>query len=168
MKENEELLKDIAAQEESKNTQAVTEEKIIKFLIFRVGQRLYALHADEVREIIGGNAVFYLPFAPAYVRGLINRHGEPHTVLDVHALLEQNQADADNFLVLKIDDDKIAFLISEILEIIKIPENKINTLTSKESEMRFFKGSISVNDEEVFILHVDNLLRKLDEDLEKV
>jgi purine-binding chemotaxis protein CheW len=168
MKENEELLKDITEQEDGKNAQTVIEEQTIKFLIFRVGAHLYALYADEVREIIGGNTVFYLPFAPAYIRGLINRHGEPHTVFDVHALLEQKQADADSFLVLKIDDDKIAFLISEILEIIKIPENEINTLTSRESEMRFFKGSISVKGDEVFILHVENLLRKLDEDLEKV
>ena len=121
-----------------------------------------------MREIIGGNPVFYLPFVPAYIRGLINRHGDPHTVYDVHALLEQEQTESDNYLILKMEEDKVAILISEILEIKKISESGINTLTSKESEMRFFRGSITIGDAEVFILNIQNLLTKLEEDLEKL
>lgn len=168
MKGNEELLKTIEKSEGEGGEEEIIEEKEYKFLIFTVGEHLYALYADEVREIIGGNPVFYLPFVPAYVRGLINRHGDPHTVFDVHALLEQEQTEADSFLILKLEEDKVAILISEILEIVKVPESGINVLTSKEREMRFFRGSITVKGKEVFILHVQNLLLKLEEDLEKV
>ena len=167
MKENKNILQAIEQGNEKNEESSVYEETEYKFLVFKVGSHLYALYADEVREIIGGNPVFYLPFVPAYIRGLINRHGDPHTVYDVHALLEQEQTDSDNYLILKMEEDKVAILISEILEIKKIPESGINTLTSKESEMRFFRGSITIGDKEVFILHIQNLLTKLEEDLEK-
>lgn len=167
MKENEDLLKAIGQNSDAADESAAIEEQEYKFLVFKVGTRLYALYADEVREIIGGNPVFYLPFVPAYIRGLINRHGDPHTVFDVHALLEQEQIEAESYLILKFEEDRVAILISEIMEIIKIPDSRVNTLTSKESEMRFFRGSITIDDDEVFILHVRNLLLKLEEDLEK-
>ncbi len=168
MKENENLLNAIEQAGEGKEDSASVSEAEFKFLVFKVGAHMYALYADEVREIIGGNPVFYLPFVPAYIRGLINRHGDPHTVFDVHALLEQEQTEAENYLILKMEEDKIAILISEIMEIIKVPESNINTLTSKESEMRFFRGSLTISDKEVFILHVPNLLTKLEDDLEKL
>lgn len=168
MKENEEILEAIEKQEREEETTETTEEEQQKFLIFLVGSQRYGLYADEVREIIGGNPVFYLPFVPTYIRGLINRHGGPHTVFDVHALLGQEQTEANNYLILKLEDDNVAILISEVLEIVTVPKSQINILTSQESEMRFFRGSITINEKEVFILDLNNLLLKLEEDLEKV
>ncbi len=168
MKENEDILNYIEEKETQKEKTEIVEEEQQKFLIFMVGTQRYGLYADEVREIIGGNPLFYLPFVPAYLRGLINRHGDPHTVFDVHALLGQEQTEADNYLILKLEDDNVAFLISEVLEIVKVPNSKINVLTSQESEMRFFRGSITLDDREVFILDLHNLLMKLEEDLERV
>jgi purine-binding chemotaxis protein CheW len=167
MKENEDLLKTLEENKEEEEHETSLEEVYYKFLVFLVGSQRYGLYAEEVREIIGGNPVFYLPFVPAYIRGLINRHGDPHTVFDIHALLEQEKTEADSFLILKLEDDNIAILISEVLEIVKVPQRDINMLTSKDSEMRFFRGSITLNGDEVFILDVQNLLTKLEEDLTK-
>jgi purine-binding chemotaxis protein CheW len=167
MKENEKILAGLEQNDVETDEAGSVEEEEYKFLVFKVGNQLYALYADEVREIIGGNPVFYLPFVPVYVRGLINRHGDPYTVFDVHALLEQEQIEADSFLILKLEEDNIAIIITEILEIVKIRESGINTLTSRENEMKFFRGSVTIDGSEVFILHIQNLLQKLEDDLEK-
>jgi len=138
-----------------------------KYMIVTIRNRKYALYADEVREIVGNVSIFYVPFTPAYIRGFINRHGEPFTVLDLLVLFERENLESSTFLILGREDDQLALLISEVTEIVKLPETELHKITSAVSEEDFFLGSISPqkDDEEIFVLNLDNILRKLEADL---
>jgi chemotaxis signal transduction protein len=118
-----------------------------------------------VREIIGGIPTFYVPFTPPYIRGFINRHGEPYTVIDLTVIFERENLDSNTYLILKRDDDHLSLLISDVLEIVKIPESDLHKITSKAQDDDYFLGSISPQEEEIFVLNLESVLKKLEADL---
>jgi chemotaxis signal transduction protein len=134
-------------------------------VIFRIDQKRYALDAEEIREIILGYPLFYVPFVPPYIRGFINRHGEPHTVIDLNVLFEQVQLDASTFLVLNRKGDQLALIISEICEIIKVREPDVHRVTGDTGEDDFFTGSVTVGGREVFIVNLEAIHERQEKDL---
>lgn len=140
--------------------------KIYKFLVFHINKRRLAFHAEQVREILMDVPIFFVPFVPPYIRGFINRHGEPHSVFDMNVLFEKEKTDSSTFLIINLENEQLAFLISDVLEILKVREDEIHEITSRTEHEGFFKGSISPGDEEIFILDLDNILNRLKADIE--
>ena len=153
--------------EQNKNQESgiVRDEKIEKFIVFQVAQKKYALYANDIREIILDYPLFFVPFVPPYVRGFINRHGEPYTVLDLNALFEQVKLESAAFMVINREHDQLAFVISEILEIAKLTENDSHLITEDTGEEGFFLGSISLHGQEIFIVDLETVLERLERDL---
>ncbi|MDC7219015.1 MAG: chemotaxis protein CheW [Spirochaetales bacterium] len=141
-------------------------EKFIKYMIISIDDKKYALFADEVKEIIGNTPIFYVPFTPPYLRGFINRHGEPYTVLDITAMLENKKLESSTFLVLKKENDQLALLISDVLEIVNLGESKLHKITSTIKDDDFFLGSISPHDEEIFVLNLASVITRMEEDID--
>jgi len=161
------LLKKIETLERSKITE--DEHQTVeqnKYMIVKIGEKKYALFADEVREIVGDVPIFYVPFVPPYIRGFINRHGEPYTVLDLTVIFERENLDSSTFLILGREDDQLALLISDVLEIKRLPDTDLHRITSVVPEDDYFLGSISLKDkEEIFVLNLDQVMKKLEGDL---
>ena len=154
---------------ESHSKKVLEEEVLIrinKYMIISINEKKYAIHARDVREIISGIPLFYIPFTPPYIRGFINRHGEPYTVLDLTVIFEREKLDSSTFLVLSREDDQLALLISEVLEIVKLPETELHKITSTQDGEDYFLGSISPEEkEEIFVLNLEQVLTKLEADL---
>ena len=115
-----ELLKGISDAGKNENLNNTdSNETISKLIVFRINQKVYALYANMIREIVLDVPLFYVPFVPSYIRGFINRHGEPYTVFDLNMLFEQQKLDSSTFFILNIEDDQVAFMINDVLEIQK-------------------------------------------------
>ncbi|KAF7962142.1 chemotaxis protein CheW [Cupriavidus sp. UYMU48A] len=56
------------------------------FLLFRLGNDHYALDATEVAEVLPLTALKQIPGNPAWVAGVLSRHGQPVPVIDLCAL----------------------------------------------------------------------------------
>jgi purine-binding chemotaxis protein CheW len=166
MMDNDTLLRRI---EESRHDDLKSEEQVdnrmVKFVIFRVEQKRYALYAEDIREIILGYPLFYVPFVPPYIRGFINRHGEPHTVIDLNVLFEQVQLEASTFLVLNRLGDQLALIISEICEIIKVRETDVHLIAGDTGDEDFFLGSVTIGEREIFIVDLDAVHERQEKDL---
>ncbi len=166
MMNNDELLDRIEKEQSlDKKDRIVRDERIEKFIVFQVAGKKYALYANDIREIILDYPLFYVPFVPPYVRGFINRHGEPYTVLDLNALFEQERNESAVFMVINRENDQLAFIISEILEIAKLTEKNIHLITEDTGEEGFFLGSISLHEQEIFIVDLQKVLERLERDL---
>lgn len=148
-----------------KAEQAADTEQYVKLLIFHINDKKYAFYADLVSEIINTETIFFVPFIPEYIRGFINCHGEPYTVFDLHSLLEKSVLDSRTFLVINDESDKTAFVISDIVEIIKWPEKDINFFTSHDGASVYFSGAINLNGAVIFIVNLNSLLERLKNDL---
>lgn len=159
--ENDEILK--LAQESAQHPD--DDKKVAggrrSFLIFTIGEDRYALPAGQVREIISESELYYIPFVPSYVRGLINRHGEPYTVIDCKVILEHEALQADKYLILKMENDQMALLISDVLEIVQVPESDIFSLPAHDA----FTGSLKIGATEIFIIDLQSIVKRLSNDL---
>ncbi len=163
---NGELLKQIEEASSRKEAQNSTGEgKTVKVMVFLVDEKKYGFYAEDIREIILDYPLFFVPFVPPYVRGFLNRHGEPYTVLDLNVLFDQKRLESSTFLVLNRDNDQLAVIISEILEIVKIPEKDIHMVSSDTGEEGYFLGSITSESKEIFIVDVEKVLDRLSRDV---
>lgn len=128
-------------------------EELTKFIFFRIGASLYALPAQDVQEILRDQQIHYLPFLPPYVRGLVNRLGEPVTVIDLECLFHQRLLEGRAFLFLKPHISKMAFLIDEVQDILAVPEANIAKLAATlEGLDGFVRGTIGYREQQVLIL----------------
>jgi chemotaxis signal transduction protein len=144
-----------------------SDEDLTKYVLFLVGEKRYALKADQVREISFDNELYYVPFVPPYVRGYANRHGQPFTVLDVQMLFEGTALESSTLLILDVANDQLALLMTDVDEIIKLPREAIHPLASSDESARYFAHSITAREQEIFVLNVDTLLERLERDVER-
>ena len=164
--ENKELIAKIAAQKEAGGAEQAEREELVKFLIIQIEDTRYAFYAEQIKEIVMDYPLYYVPFVPKYIRGFINRHGEPYTVFDLRMLLDGELLEATTFLISNVGGDQIAFLVSDVVEILKVPNTQVRLLTSTEDRDTFFLGAVSARDTELFILNLENVVGRLAYDLE--
>lgn len=165
--ENTELVSRIEAEKTKKqNRNGDEQEMTLKLLVVDIHKKKYAFYADQIKEIVANVPVYFVPFVPSYIRGVINRHGEPYTVFDLHALFEHEDLESATFLISNFRNDQVAFLVSSVVEIQKIPESALHIITAIDDHDSFFLGSVSSKGEEIFLLNLPNILDRLAHDLE--
>lgn len=165
--DNQELVQKIQSlAEEKDHGESGSAAGSIKFLVFAIGDKRYAVYAHEVREIVTDATLFYVPFVPPYVRGFINRHGEPYTVIDPEVLLDKTKQESSTFLILKVAHDSLAYMITEVQEITGLPKSEVHMISAvEEEEESLYLGSIALGGREIFILSLAGITAKLDADL---
>ncbi|MGO8695035.1 MAG: chemotaxis protein CheW [Rectinemataceae bacterium] len=166
--DNASLLRTMKERVARSRTKTESERPLAKYVVFTVGPQSYALPADRVREISFDNELYFVPFLPAYVRGYANRHGQPFTVLDIRMLFEKTALDSSTLLILNVENDQLALLITDVDEIVKLPAESIHPLASEEESARYFAHSITVKEREVFVVDVGTLLQRLERDVERI
>ncbi len=139
--------------------------KTTTLLVFSICKKKYAIKSSSVSEIIKDITIYRLPFVPQYVEGVINRRGDPYTVINPLIIIEPTaEKKIENllFLVLNIEDDQLCLHISDILYFKDITDSDINSIPNSEEE-NFFIGTFNFNKEEIPILNPDSfesLIRK--------
>ncbi|MEI6874086.1 MAG: chemotaxis protein CheW [Spirochaetota bacterium] len=128
-----------------------------KFIVFSAGSLLYALKAEDVQEIMLDLDIHYLPFVPPFVRGLINRLGEPLTVLDLVKLLYGRLIEGRAFIILKPHISKMAFLIDAVRDIAWVSPASIRRVSAANLD-GCVVGVFSRKDEEVTILSLEEII----------
>lgn len=140
-------------------------ENWTKFLIVEIGKDRYGFHARQIKEIVTDQPIYYVPFVPPYIKGFINRHGEPHTAFDLSLLFGKQGLDGEMFLVSRHGGDQLAFQISDVTEILKVPEGDLRSLSSVDDGESYFSGVLSLEGADIFVLNIDSLVARLERDL---
>mgnify|MGYP002624852124 CR=1 FL=1 len=134
------------------------------WLIFKAGKQSYAIDSSAVKEIVRNNLIFPIPFAPDYLKGIINCYNSPIAVIDF-ALMQGEEAQTKRmFLVLK-DKQGVAFQISDVEEF----QNGASTNAqdfANQNEMPFFSGTLSCKDRLVPLIATEHIIDKVRADLE--
>jgi len=136
-----------------------------RFFVFSVGDLVLALPPEQIHEIVYGMDIFPLPACPPYIAGLINCHGYPYAVFDLHVLFENERQVVDKFLVLKLDDDSVVIGCTEVNEIVEIPLSAISTFADKDGEGRFCSAVFNYSEKRILVLSVSHILDQLEHDL---
>jgi len=163
---NEEVVKEIEDNNINKDviTTDASRDKTT-WLIFDICGKKYAIKSNEVHEIIRDMKVYKLPFLPSYIEGVMNRRGDPFTVINPLAVIEDDGEKVPEqplFLVLKRDDDQISLHISDILFFHEVENNDLHLIPNNDEE-GVFLGTIDYDLEEIPALNpnaFELLLRK--------
>lgn len=161
---NEEVIEEIGKQVSNENE--VSEEKTLTtWLIFSIAKKKYAVRSSDVLEIIRDASVYKLPFLPSYIEGVMNRRGDPFTVINPRQLIgdvETTPPEEPLFMILKRNDDQLSIHISDILFFTEMAESDLNLIPGKNDE-GFFIGILDYENEEIPVLNTnafENLMRK--------
>ena len=147
---NEEIVNDIASNQKQEEEKVEVQNKIT-WLIFSINEKKYAIKSSEVHEIIRDLTVYKLPFSPSYIEGVINRRGDPFTVINPLSIIDSMEAappESSLFLILKRTDDQVSLHISDILSFYDVEENDIHLIPNGENE-GLYLGTIEYNKEEI-------------------
>ncbi len=137
------------------------------YLIFSSGGERYAVESSSVREIVRNNSIYPVPFAPPYVKGIINCYSSPVAAVDWSCFLGKEDQEARKetiFLVLK-DCDDLALLVCGIEEF-KHTKEISKQLFSKSEDRGYFSGTISWEEKIVPLLDLKTIVDKIRGDLE--
>jgi chemotaxis signal transduction protein len=109
------------------------DERSLNFLVFRVGQNLFAAPIRNVEEVVELPALVPLPDAARTIAGLCNYHGRMVAVIDVAELTSGVRAElsAGSVLVIcEVPPRAFALLVDEALEVI-VAEDAAVTLADE-------------------------------------
>ncbi|MDD6485611.1 MAG: chemotaxis protein CheW [Spirochaetales bacterium] len=161
---NEEIIDQIAAN--NKEVVENTEEKhMTTWLVFLIANKKYAVRSGDVLEIIRDVSVYKLPFMPSYIEGVLNRRGDPFTVVNPRSLIgdtETTPPEEPLFMILKQVDDQLSLHISDILFFTEMEEGDLNLIPGGNEE-GFFLGTLAYGNEEIPVLNpaaFETLIRK--------
>ena len=167
MPDSELLGKILESGPEGTGPEPAVERTYRKFVIAGLVGATYAIPAALVREIVIDATVHYVPFVPPYIKGLVNRHGEPYAAIDLNVLLRKEAAEGEQtLLVLNGNEDRLALLVSGVHEIVKVDEADVYPITEKENQVGFLSGSVRLDGDDVLIVSIEGIKRRMDEDLE--
>ena len=152
---NEKVVEEIESQTEE-STIEVEVKSMTTWLLFSISDKKYAVRSSEVLEIISDLSVYKLPFMPDYIEGLLNRRGDPFTVINPNPLFTDGEnktpPEKSLFMIFKTEDDQLSLHISDILLFTEIDDSQLNLIPDVTDES-FFLGTVTYNYEEIAVLN---------------
>ena len=138
-----------------------------QYLTFTLGQELYAVAIEKVREVLDYTNITKVPRMPEFLRGIINLRGNVVAVIDLRLNLGMKaiERSVDTCIVIvevKIGEESLQLgaLADSVQEVVDIepdqiaPPPKIGTRLNSE----FIKGMGKRDDKFVIILDIDKVL----------
>ncbi|WP_024790655.1 MULTISPECIES: chemotaxis protein CheW [unclassified Lebetimonas] len=139
----------------------------IQVVGFIVGEEEFAVPILSIQEIIKPIEWTKVPFTPPYVLGVFNLRGNVLPLIDLRikfntAAEPEIDPDATRFIVMKIKNEDVAFIIDRLTSALRIPKKNIAPPPSTyENDDEIIEGIGRMDDGRIVtILKVDNLVKK--------
>ena len=133
-----------------------------RYLVFAVTDQKYALAVEDVAEIMNLPALYPLPKAPAYYRGLMNCHGRPIPVLDLATLYKRVPLDkGGKILVLEGKTVTLALLVQRVIGIV----SGLHSAEQEDGGDYGVETSLSGDDGTIRLIEPEKLLERLEAEI---
>ncbi len=101
-----------------------------KYMIFRLGQKRYALPLSVVKEVIAITDITPLPHVPSFYKGLINLRGQIISVIDLRTKLTLPPSKANPeetcIIISQVGDIQVGSIVDEVVEVVGYEEEDID------------------------------------------
>ena len=130
-------------------------------MLFRLGDRLYGIDLEAVREILPVRRATRVPGAPAYIAGLINVRGTIVTVLDLGSRLDGNSSLAADGSVILVEHRQklVGIAVSEVNDVMALPAEAIEHATDRDGGDASIVGLGRMDDKVVIILDIHSIIK---------
>ncbi|WP_313468942.1 chemotaxis protein CheW [Carnobacterium sp.] len=134
----------------------------MQIIVFTLNKKYYAFSSESVEEITKKMPWTPIPQSPEWVQGLINLRGNVITLINFYKLLsptsESEELCYNNIIIVKKDDEKIAFMVDNVAWVTEIDPAEIQQLDHQAEEK--VSGLIQVKDQMVNIINMEALFYK--------
>lgn len=131
----------------------------MQMIIFTLNENYYAFSSENVEEITNKMPWTPVPQSPAWVQGLVNLRGNVITLINFYKLLsptdEIEEICYNNIIIVKNDEEKIAFMVDEVAWVLDIEPSAIQQLDDKTDEL--VSSVIQVKDQIVSVINMEKL-----------
>jgi purine-binding chemotaxis protein CheW len=148
------------------NTTSTTNNQTNSYLTFKLGEEEFAVHVNNVLNILELSDITKIPKSPEYMKGVINLRGSVLPVMDTRLKLGMSATEftANTCIVvmdLDVNGDKIYLgsLVDKVEAVHEIEEDSIQPAPeiSKGIDNNFLKGISKINDQFIQVLQVENI-----------
>lgn len=129
MKE-ESILKERARLIAQEETFEDVNQKYLEVVEFQIGKEKFGVELNFVGKVNAIECLTKIPGLPNFFRGVINVRGEIIPVLDIPKFFGQKEiaiSDASKTIIARHEQTVIGILADDVLGVIKIPENELQT-----------------------------------------
>jgi purine-binding chemotaxis protein CheW len=133
----------------------------LQVLVLRVGQHLYAVPTDRVRELMHMAAVASSPGQPSLLEGFLNLRGVAVPVIRLRELFRQEHRDPQMYtplIVLSMDGLTLALEADSVEEVVEVDEASVRPLGEGHSANECGASVFTWNEDDVVLLSCDLLL----------
>ena len=141
------------------------------YLSFKLGEEVFAVHVNEVLNILEMTKITSLPKAPNYLKGVINLRGLVLPIVD--ARIKFNIAELDYttntcIVVMDLENNNeilhIGFIVDQVIEVLELEEDQIEPAPTLGTNYKaeFITGMARANDDFVMLLNMSRIF-SLDE-----
>jgi len=143
------------------------ENNFIQYLTFKVGNEIYGIDINSVKEVIEYTKVFPIPRIPSCIRGVTNLRGEVIPVIDLNSRFYGQTSEETiltSIVFVEVEyKGKIVMLgviIDEVDAVTRIYENDINSIPEFGAKIRYdFISNIGKVDEKfIILLNIEKVL----------
>jgi len=121
-------LADVRAQA-SKEDDGEKVGELVQLIIFKLGDEEYALHIDQIKEVVLTPGIAKIPQTPDYIKGVANIRGNIISIVDLNikfGLTNIKDQTTRYTLVVESDSFKIGILVNEVPNTLVVAESDID------------------------------------------
>jgi purine-binding chemotaxis protein CheW len=136
------------------------------YLSFKIGEETFAVHVNEVLNILEMTKITSIPKAPKYLKGVINLRGIVLPVVDARLKfnMEEKEYTTNTCIIvmdLNINDElvHVGFIVDQVQEVLELETKQIEPAPSLGTSYKaeFITGMAKVNNEFVMLLNMEKI-----------
>ncbi|MDR3120973.1 MAG: chemotaxis protein CheW [Clostridiales bacterium] len=134
-----------------------------KYLTFMLGEEEFGINISFVTEIVGIQAITFVPELPIFVKGIINLRGQIIPVIDVRLRFEKEEVEYNDrtcIIVLQLKDLSIGFIVDSVAACDQIPNESVipPPIAQRNYHQKYVSGIGKIQDKIVLILDCEKMI----------
>ena len=148
---------------ESTTTTAAKVQGKTQIIVFKQGDEEYALHIDQIKEVVITPSITRMPQTPTYIKGVANIRGNIIAILDLEEKFNlkrsQDQGTGNNYtLVVESDDLKMGILVREVPNTLNIAtsdfDESVGIINDVNNEGNYIKGIVKYEKRLIIVIDI--------------
>ena len=134
-----------------------------QIIVFKQGEEEYALHIDQIKEVVITPTITRMPQTPSFVRGVANIRGNIIAIVDLEEMFGLKRTNANhigkNFtLVVQSEDLKMGILVNEVPNTLSVSQKdfdeSVNIINDSRVSSNYIRGIIKSNQRLIILIDI--------------
>lgn len=152
-------IKEAISSSTSTNNRAGT----FQIIVFKQGDEEYALHIDQIKEVVITPSITRMPQTPSYIKGVANIRGNIIAILDLEEKFNLKRSHGTNTennytLVVESDDLKMGILVREVPNTLNIGasdfDESVGIINDVNSDGNYVKGIVKYDKRLIIVIDI--------------